>query len=865
MVIRSNKGLFGDLTDKNVLDDSIISGNPLPNNSTPGSDDPNINLTDKESGDEGCPEGYIYNETGECIAYDGPMGNPREQKTIGENGHFYNEDGVRVYYFAPPFETGEESYEGDDGTLVTGSATAGIGQNPGGYYTEAEIKAYWDNNMSTFREQHADMDWDTYWEYINERQGYIESGELADPTNFMNAAINANRNPCLGLTGRDEEICRARNDVAIQEGSLASMEEWLASEINQQLNEKYGITASYTNADGDKYLWNGSSYVRTYEAPGVDWGAIVAGVMVGAFTGSAVGPGIAGALGGGAGAGAAGGAISSMLGQAILTGEIDPSKVVQAALLGGVGGFFDDLVAADPGTYGGWIVNGEVVGTAGTWAIEKGQMLADLLGISQDSALSIIEGILTGVIKGEDLEGVVLNALGSWGTEKIQSYITDLLGDSGIDVDNLFREGETNISTDAINGIVGAGIQALIDGGMSTTDAVKVLYDYFNDGGSLDFLWPALEGLNWESLIAVGGALGDPCSENSPISFLCNLDLPDGCPEWLQNEDGECPSVDISLPECAEGLEWDEALKVCVPIPNPCGEGLVWDADLKECIPDVCPEGFVDNGDGKGCVKIPDIQCPEGWDVDEDGVCIEPPTVCDEGYSWDPALEKCVPDIPEVKCPEGWDVDEDGVCIEPPIVCGEGYEWDQDLGECVTIEVDITCPEGFQRDDLSGECVKIEIQCPEGWDIDEDGVCIEPPTVCDEGYSWDPDIRKCLPDQEPCPEGTERNIFGQCVEPDCPSGYERDENGECVKTETPTETPEPEGGVSVGGGGGAGGSFSGVVRGISYTPQPIPEILPPSQFGQFGMLTQEPVQQPSRNTDILGSSIVAGLLGKYMV
>ena len=763
MVIRSNKGLFGDLTDKNVLDDSIISGNPLPNNSTPGSDDPNINLTDKESGDEGCPEGYIYNETGECIAYDGPMGNPREQKTIGENGHFYNEDGVRVYYFAPPFETGEESYEGDDGTLVTGSATAGIGQNPGGYYTEAEIKAYWDNNMSTFREQHADMDWDTYWEYINERQGYIESGELADPTNFMNAAINANRNPCLGLTGRDEEICRARNDVAIQEGSLASMEEWLASEINQQLNEKYGITASYTNADGDKYLWNGSSYVRTYEAPGVDWGAIVAGVMVGAFTGSAVGPGIAGALGGGAGAGAAGGAISSMLGQAILTGEIDPSKVVQAALLGGVGGFFDDLVAADPGTYGGWIVNGEVVGTAGTWAIEKGQMLADLLGISQDSALSIIEGILTGVIKGEDLEGVVLNALGSWGTEKIQSYITDLLGDSGIDVDNLFREGETNISTDAINGIVGAGIQALIDGGMSTTDAVKVLYDYFNDGGSLDFLWPALEGLNWESLIAVGGALGDPCSENSPISFLCNLDLPDGCPEWLQNEDGECPSVDISLPECAEGLEWDEALKVCVPIPNPCGEGLVWDADLKECIPDVCPEGFVDNGDGKGCVKIPDIQCPEGWDVDEDGVCIEPPTVCDEGYS------------------------------------------------------------------------------------------------------WDPDIRKCLPDQEPCPEGTERNIFGQCVEPDCPSGYERDENGECVKTETPTETPEPEGGVSVGGGGGAGGSFSGVVRGISYTPQPIPEILPPSQFGQFGMLTQEPVQQPSRNTDILGSSIVAGLLGKYMV
>jgi len=781
MAISSNRGLFSGLTDKEVLNDSIIAETPSADNSTLGADDPNINLTDTESGDKGCPEGYIYNEKGECIAYDGPMGDPRKQKTIGEDGHFYNEAGVRVYYWAPPFETGEEG-----GENYQGSTTAGIGENPGGYYTEEEIKKYWDSgSMSTFQSQN-DLDWDTYWEYISERQSYIESGELVDPTNFMTAAINSNRNPCTGLTGRDEEICRARTDVAIQQDSLASMEKWLASDINAQLMEKYGIVGSYTNGDGDKYLWNGSTYVRTYEAPGVDWGAIVAGVMVGGFTGGAVGPGIAGALGGGAGAGAAAGAISSMLGQAILTGEIDPSKVLQSALLGGVGGFFDDLIAADPGTYGGWIVNGEVVGTAGTWAIEKGQMLADILGISQDSALSIIEGILTGVIKGEDLEGIVLNAVGSWGTEKIQSYITDLLGESGIDVSNFFREGETNISTDSINGLVGVGIQALIDGGMSTTDAVKALYDYFNDGGSLDFLWTALEGLDWASLTAIGGVLGDPCSEDSPISFLCNLDLPDGCPEWLQNEDGECPSADISLPECAEGLEWDEALKQCIPIPNPCGEGLIWDADLGECvpeIPEVCPEGFIDNGDGKGCVKIPDVQCPEGWDVDEDGVCIEPPQVCDDGYSWNPALEKCVPDIPEVKCPEGWDVDEDGVCIEPPVVCGEGYEWDQDLGECVTIEVDITCPEGFQRDDLSGECVEIEIQCPEGWDIDEDGVCIEPPTVCGEGYSWDPDLRKCLPDQEPCPEGTERNVFGQCVKPDCPSGYERDENGECVKTE----------------------------------------------------------------------------------
>ena len=105
--------------------------------------------------------------------------------------------------------------------------------------------------------------------------------------------------------------------------------------------------------------------------------------------------------------------------------------------------------------------------------------------------------------------------------------------------------------------------------------------------------------------------------------------------------------------------------------------------------------------------------------------------------------------------------------------------------------------------------------------------------------------------------------FDQCVKApdecnDCSCAeYAAANPQECG--ETPTDTTETGGGASVGGG--AGGAFSPFLAGISYTPQPVPEIM---QTPQAGMFTQAAPQQPSRNTDILGGSIVAGLLGKYM-
>jgi hypothetical protein len=85
----------------------------------------------------------------------------------------------------------------------------------------------------------------------------------------------------------------------------------------------------------------------------------------------------------------------------------------------------------------------------------------------------------------------------------------------------------------------------------------------------------------------------------------------------------------------------------------------------------------------------------------------------------------------------------------------------------------------------------------------------------------------------------------------------------CVKEEvtvtptgTPTETPETGGGASVGGG--AGGAFSPFLAGITYTPQPVPEVIQQPS----GMFTGA---QPTRNTQLVGDSIIQNLFKEYFV
>ena len=530
------------------------------------------------------------------------------------------------------------------------------------------------------------------------------------------------------------------------------------------------------------------------------------------------GPALAGGLGftGGVAGGVANGVIGSAIGQGIVNGKIDPGSLVTAGILGGLGAWFDDMVA------GGEIVReGGAITNATDNAIWG---MSDMLGVDYETAAGIMEGMISGAITGDSLEDIIKGAVTGWGGAKINDWVTDYFGSAGVDVSNWFREGETNIPSEALGTIAEGAFKAAVAGGMSDGDALSLVLDYFNEGGSLDFIWP--DGVDMSWMEGVAGKLPDwewpewAIAVGIPGIEFPDVNLPD-------------VDIDIDVPNpCGEGTEWSDVLQDCVPIQNPCGEGLIWDADLGECVPELpdvleCMEGFQWDEGLQECVPIPN-PCGEGliWDADL-GQCVpELPDVieCMEGFEWDDVLEECVPiqnpcgdgliwdaDLGEcvpdvIECMEGFQWDEglrECVPIENP--CGDGLIWDADLGECVPELPDvIECMEGFEWDDLLGKCVEIDIKCPEGWDVDEDGVCIEPPKPCSDGYSWDPDLGECIPDRKPCPEGQERNAFGICVEPrnDCPAGFEKNEDGECVEipdVNTGVDLPPIE--VPTGGGG----------------------------------------------------------------
>lgn len=310
---------------------------------------------------------------------------------------------------------------------------------------------------------------------------------------------------------------------------------------------------------------------------------------------------------------------------------------------------------------------------------------------------------------------------------------------------------------------------------------------------------------------------------------------------------------------CPEGSEYIEASKSCEPtgpVVNEVEEDCKQKGREYNEVTDSCGPCKLDNYEPDSvtgeCVEVPPEPqtCPNG--------AINYPDCNDCGDNTNP------------------DMHEGGDCSQPltqqqPQPCPNGATVESDCTECS----DGSAPSAHENGNCSQPLISTTTTTPSealGYSPDCNK---ERPTglvtfeLIDQQRAWD---RKCgggTTSSSRCNSlNRQTREDGSCG--DCLPGYVFDEDFDtCIKQEvpvTPTETPtttETGGGASVGGG--AGGDFSGVVRGISYTPQPIPEILPPSQFGQFGMLTQAPVQQPSRNTDILGGSIVAGLLGKYMV
>ncbi len=348
---------------------------------------------------------------------------------------------------------------------------------------------------------------------------------------------------------------------------------------------------------------------------------------------------------------------------------------------------------------------------------------------------------------------------------------------------------------------------------------------------------------------------------------------------------------------CAEGYEPKNGQ--CEAELDPCPGQQTRNEISGEC--EDPPPGFVS---GDPCKT----ETGESGTYDEDGNCVAtvdppPPVDCTQpqpGYtpSFNPADNAAHFEWEEAcgatHCPDGSEKPASGICGEQP-TCANGAVNAPDCNDCG----DNTSPDMHEGGDCSKPLTQQQpqpcangatlesdcLECPEGQEFNAENKCVTKPTT-----GTPPGALGFAPDcNKPRPTGTvtfdlieqqrawdlecgggggsfncnslnrSTNEDGSCGE--CLPGYVFDENMDnCVKQEIPvttttptTETPES---ASASVGGSAGGAFSPFIAGISYTPQPVPEVIQQPA----GMFTGA---QPRSNTKAVEQSIVKTLLPEY--
>jgi hypothetical protein len=226
---------------------------------------------------------------------------------VGEDGQFYRNNAELtsegwvsnidysepVYYFTQPLE--------DDRYNNYGEASEDFSRNysQGNYYTKDEIKQFWDGDKGTgmdlFKEQNPNLDFDTYFNFVQESSSLY--------TGNINATY-------------------ADNQEAVD--ALAT---------------KYGIATTYTDDDGQVWGFNGSGLSQTrFVDTSIDFGGIIMSVAAGAMTGGVLAGPLTSALGSvgitGSAATAAVQGISSAASQLITSGEVDLKQALISAAIG---------------------------------------------------------------------------------------------------------------------------------------------------------------------------------------------------------------------------------------------------------------------------------------------------------------------------------------------------------------------------------------------------------------------------------------------------------------------------------------------------------------------------------------------------
>ena len=384
-----------------------------------------------------------------------------------------------------------------------------------GLNEEATVEDLQEYFESTNRLQEQFGSFDNYLSYMTEREQLIQSGDY-DVGNWAEADA--------GFTEDQQMIFEGDADLTIdpsdpgqsltnlrrqQSGAQSgAYENWVNSDANQALLQKYGISDTVYSETGDKFRWNGSAYVKTQDEDKVtlgDYAKMAMGVAMGYYAGPALGEALTGASGaaagtatgsavttaGGATVGAAGGtaaattagsflqgAINSTLGsaisQGIATGSVDARQLATAGIMGGVGGVADAIKA------------GELTGTAASNAINE---LATTTGLSVAETTNIVEGVINGTVTGSDIEDIALGAVQGYTSGQIKNALSNILGDE-VEIPNVFDDKTTTIPIESLSPFIDTAVNAAFEGNLETTDVLGAIGDYLDEGGSLSFLDP---------------------------------------------------------------------------------------------------------------------------------------------------------------------------------------------------------------------------------------------------------------------------------------------------------------------------------------------------------------------------------------
>lgn len=489
----------------------------------------------------------------------------------------------------------------------------------------------------------------------------------------------------------------------------------------------------------------------------------------------------------------------------------------------------------------------------------------------------VFEGVDEGCFEGE--------ASVSECTGQILSGIGDAAGDLG----NTIEEKVTEV----YEGVVGAV--------SNPEDAVKEVYEWLKGIFGED----PLSMPPWIWGVIGAGILGKEILGG--LEDIYGTDVDDdgtiGVPP-VTGDDFDCSSVgriqqpgaktEAECGGCDEGYEPKNGQ--CVEELDPCPGQQIRNEVSGEC-EDPDP-GFVKSDPCK-------TESGDSGTYDADGNCVvtvDPPTPIDctqpqPGYtpSFNPADNAAHFEWQEAcgatHCPDGSEKPASGVCGEQP-TCSNGAVNAPDCNDCG----DNSTPDMHEGGDCSkpltqqgcanGATLESDCkECPAGQEFNAENKCVTKPTTGTPpgALGFAPDCNKPRPtgtvtfdlidqqrawDQQ-CGGGGSFNCNslnrqtredGSCGE--CLPGYVLDDKMDnCVKQEipvtttTPTTTETPES-ASASVGGSAGGAFSPFLAGITYTPQPVPEVIQQPS----GMFTGA---QPRSNTKAVEQSIVKTLLPEY--